>query len=49
MGHRAEVWSHALFQTVLLSGIAWVLRAADANISPNLHIVTPEAYTMPAQ
>jgi type 1 glutamine amidotransferase len=49
LGHRAEVWSHPLFQAVLLSGIAWVLRAADANISPNLHIVTPEAYTMPAQ
>jgi type 1 glutamine amidotransferase len=49
MGHRAEVWSHPLFQTVLLSGIAWVLRAADADIPPNLHIVTPEAHTLPAQ
>jgi type 1 glutamine amidotransferase len=49
MGHRADVWSHPLFQAVLLGGIAWVLRVADADISPNLHTVTPGAYTMPSQ
>jgi type 1 glutamine amidotransferase len=49
MGHRAEIWSHPLFQTVLLGGISWVLRVVDADISPNLHDVTPGAHTMPSQ
>jgi uncharacterized protein len=48
MGHRAEVWSHPLFQTVLLGGIAWVLRVVDADIPPNLPDVTPGARTMPS-
>ena len=48
MGHRAEVWSHPLFQTVLLGGIAWVLRGIDADIPPNLYDVTPGAHTMPS-
>jgi type 1 glutamine amidotransferase len=49
MGHRAEVWSHPLFQSVLLGGLSWVLRVVDADIPPNLHIVTPEAHTIPSQ
>jgi type 1 glutamine amidotransferase len=48
MGHRPEVWNQPLFQTILLGGITWALRAADAAIPPNLHDVTPEAQTMPS-
>jgi hypothetical protein len=48
MGHRAEVWSHPLFQAVLLGGITWVLREVEADIPANLHTVTPAASTLPS-
>jgi hypothetical protein len=47
MGHRADIWEHRLFQTVLLGGLAWVLRQVDAETPANLLQVTPGAHTMP--
>jgi type 1 glutamine amidotransferase len=47
MGHRADVWSHPLFQAILLGGMAWVLGEVDVDVSPNLPQVTPAAHTLP--
>ena len=47
LGHRADVWSHPLFQAILLGGMAWALGSVNADVSPNLLQVTPAAYTLP--
>ncbi|MER3415663.1 MAG: ThuA domain-containing protein [Gemmataceae bacterium] len=48
MGHREDVWTHPLFQQILLGGIAWALRNVDADVSPNMDKVTPDAMKLPA-
>ena len=48
MGHREDVWTNKMFQQILLGGIAWALGNVDADITPNIHRVTPQAEAMPA-
>jgi len=48
MGHRDDVWTSALFQSVLLGGINWAIGRADADVSPNIGQVTPQADVLPA-
>jgi type 1 glutamine amidotransferase len=43
MGHREDVWTNKIFQQILLGGIAWALGNVDADITPNIDKVTPEA------
>jgi uncharacterized protein len=43
MGHREDVWTNDIFQQILLGGLAWALKNVDADITPNLKQVTPEA------
>jgi type 1 glutamine amidotransferase len=43
MGHREDAWTNRSFQQVLLGGLAWALGNVDADITPNLHRVTPKA------
>ena len=43
MGHREDVWTNPKFQQVLLGGIAWALRNAEADVTPNIAQVTPGA------
>lgn len=43
MGHREDVWTNPKFQQVLLGGIAWALGNVDADVTPNIAQVTPEA------
>lgn len=43
MGHREDVWTNETFQKILLGGIAWALGNVDADITPNIDKVTPEA------
>jgi type 1 glutamine amidotransferase len=47
MGHGADVWSHPVFQAMLLGAMAWVLGQVEADTAPNLSQVTPAAHTMP--
>lgn len=47
MGHREDVWTSPVFQKVLLGGIAWALGEVEANLTPNLLAVAPEARQMP--
>jgi len=34
MGHREDVWTNPLFQSMLLGGIAWAVRNVDADVTP---------------
>jgi uncharacterized protein len=43
LGHREDVWTNPKFQQVLLGGIAWALKNADADVTPNIAQVTPGA------
>jgi type 1 glutamine amidotransferase len=43
MGHREDVWTNPKFQQVLLGGINWALRNAEADVTPNIAQVTPRA------
>ena len=47
MGHREDVWSNPVFQQVLLGGINWAVHNANADITPNLTAVTPDAAKIP--
>jgi uncharacterized protein len=46
MGH-GEIWANETFHQVLLGGIAWALRNADADVAPNIAQVTPGANELP--
>ncbi len=43
MGHREDVWTNQIFQKIMLGGIAWAMGHVDADITPNIDTVTPEA------
>ena len=47
MGHREDVWTNAVFQEILLGGIAWAVRNVEADVTPNLAKVAPRANELP--
>lgn len=47
MGHREDVWTNPVFQSILLGGISWALGNDKADIAPNLQKVAPGASEMP--
>lgn len=47
MGHREDVWAHPIFQSIVVGGLQWVTRQVDADITPNLQQVTPQALQLP--
>jgi uncharacterized protein len=47
MGHRDDVWDNPVFQSVLMGGLNWALRRVDADVTPNIAKVTPEANVLP--
>jgi len=47
MGHREDVWTNPVFQQVLLGGLRWSTGDVDADVSPNLSGVAPEARVLP--
>jgi type 1 glutamine amidotransferase len=47
MGHREDVWQNKMFQDLLLGGLAWAVGNVNADITPNLHQVAPEASQLP--
>jgi type 1 glutamine amidotransferase len=47
MGHRDDIWSNPVFQSVLVGGINWSVGNVDADITPNLEKAAPEASTLP--
>jgi type 1 glutamine amidotransferase len=49
MGHRDDVWTNPVFQSVLTGGIAWAVRNVDADVTPNIKEVTPNAWDIPPE
>jgi type 1 glutamine amidotransferase len=47
MGHREDVWTNPLFQSILMGGIEWSLGRLDAPVPGNLADECPAAATMP--
>jgi hypothetical protein len=41
MGHREDVWTNPIFQSVLAGGLAWAMGEVQADVSPNVQKVTP--------
>ena len=47
MGHRADIWANPVFQKVLIGGINWAVGNVQADVTPNIDKVTPEANVLP--
>ncbi|MBX9788359.1 MAG: ThuA domain-containing protein [Pirellulales bacterium] len=43
LGHREDVWTNEKFHALVLGGLNWALGRVDADVTPNLNQVTPEA------
>jgi type 1 glutamine amidotransferase len=43
MGHREDVWTNPVFQSVLVGGINWAVHNVDADVTPNMEQTTPKA------
>ena len=43
MGNFDETWNHPIFQDILLGAISWTMGSVDADVSPNIDEVTPQA------
>jgi uncharacterized protein len=46
-GHREDVWLNPQVKGIILGGLAWVLRDANADVTPNVSVVTPNANELP--
>lgn len=47
LGHREDVWLSESFESILMGGVAWVLRRENADVTPNLSEVAPAANELP--
>jgi type 1 glutamine amidotransferase len=47
MGHRLDVWTSPVFQSVLVGGINWAVGNVKADVTPNLKQAAPEANVLP--
>jgi type 1 glutamine amidotransferase len=48
MGHREDVWENPKYQGLLLGALGWATRKVDAEVTPNVHKVTPDYKQGPA-
>jgi len=47
MGHRDDIWTNPVFQSVLTGGINWAVGNVKADVTPNLDKAAPEANVLP--
>lgn len=47
MGHREDVWTNKIFESILTGGLNWILGRVSATLTANLAQVCPGAATMP--
>jgi type 1 glutamine amidotransferase len=48
LGHREDVWTNPVFQSVLTGALNWALGRVDADVTPNLAAAAPGANRLPA-
>lgn len=49
MGHRDDMWNSAMFQSVVVGGLNWVLGRVDADVTPNIDQAAPQANVLPPE
>ena len=49
MGHREDVWVSSAFQSMLVGGLLWAGRRVEADVTPNIATVTPQAMVLPPE
>lgn len=49
MGHREDVWTNPVFQSILMGGIKWAAGQVEADVTANISQVTPGANVLPSQ
>ncbi len=49
MGHREDVWTNPVFQNLLVGGIKWALKEAEADVTPNVEKVSPGYRVIPPE
>jgi type 1 glutamine amidotransferase len=49
MGHRDDIWTNPVFQSVLVGGMNWAVGNVKADVTPNLTKVAPEANVLPPE
>jgi type 1 glutamine amidotransferase len=47
MGHRQEVWASPQFQNLIAGAISWAVRDSNADTTPNIERVVPQANVIP--
>jgi type 1 glutamine amidotransferase len=47
LGHREDVWTNPVFQSVLAGALNWALGRVDADVTPNLATAAPGANQLP--
>lgn len=47
MGHREDVWTNPMFQSMLMGGVQWALGNVEADVTPNLTKVAPGYVDLP--
>ncbi len=46
-GHRDDIWTNPTVQKIILGGMAWALGNVQADVTPNIEKVTPQANQLP--
>jgi uncharacterized protein len=49
LGHRDDVWKSDLFQAVVVGGLNWAVGRVDADVTPNVSEVAPQADVLPVR
>ncbi|HEX7630736.1 MAG TPA: ThuA domain-containing protein [Lacunisphaera sp.] len=47
LGHREDVWTNPVYQSILAGALNWALGRVDADVTPNLTKVVPGANQLP--
>lgn len=47
LGHREDIWTNPVFQSMLRGGLDWALKRVDVDVAPNLAQVAPGANALP--
>jgi len=43
LGHREDIWTNPFFQAMVIGAVAWVSGRVQADVAPNMEMVTPQA------
>jgi type 1 glutamine amidotransferase len=49
LGHRDDVWESPRFQNMLVGALSWAVGNVNADVTPNLEKVAPQAMVMPKE